>query len=120
AANKTANPESLTFARLESSSGTADAAGSVRAITQFRGSTFFAIYGRGIERLDNGRTSLNWPNATGSNREVVSLLADGDERLLIGTARDGVFSSDGKTILQDTSFDQLKGPAVRAMSRTAD
>ena len=118
--NKPASPEALSFNRLESSSGTADAAGSVRAITQFRGSTYFAIYGRGIERLDNGRTSLAWPNATASNREVISLLADGDSRLLIGTARDGVFSSDGKTIQSESSFDSLKGPAVRAMARTAD
>ena len=98
AANKTAKPESLTFTRIESSSGTADAAGSVRAVTQFRGSTYFAIYGRGVEHLDNARSSLAWPNAISSNREVISLLADGDSRLLIGTARDGVFTSDGKTI----------------------
>ena len=120
AANKTAKPESLTFTRIESSSGTADAAGSVRAVTQFRGSTFFAIYGRGVEHLDNGRNSLAWPNATASNREVISLLADSDSRLLIGTARDGVFSSDGKTIETESSFDPLKGPAVRAMARTTD
>jgi len=120
AANKTAKPESLTFTRIESSSGTADAAGSVRAVTQFRGSTYFAIYGRGVEHLDSGRSSLAWPNATGSNREVISLLADGESRLLIGTARDGVFSSDGKTIETESSFDPLKGPAVRALARTAD
>jgi signal transduction histidine kinase/ligand-binding sensor domain-containing protein len=114
------NLETITFTRLESSSGTADAAGSVRAITEFRGSTFFAIYGRGIERLDNGRSSLTWTNATGSNREVISILADDDSRLLIGTAKDGVFSSDGKTIQAEPSFDPLKGPAIRSMTRTAD
>jgi signal transduction histidine kinase/ligand-binding sensor domain-containing protein len=120
AANKTAKPESITFNRIESSSGTADAAGSVRAVSQFRGSTYFAIYGRGVEHLDNARSSLAWPNATSSNREVISLLADGDSRLLIGTARDGVFTSDGKTIETESAFDPLKGPAVRAMARTTD
>jgi len=120
AARQSSNLETITFTRLESSSGTADAAGSVRAITQFRGSTYFAIYGRGIERLDNGRSSLTWANATGSNREVISILADGDSRLLVGTAKDGVFSSDGKTIQPEPSFDALKGPAIRSMTRTPD
>ena len=31
-------------------------------------------------------------------REVISLMADGEERLLIGTTRDGVLVSDGKTV----------------------
>ena len=114
------NLETITFTRLESSSGTADAAGSVRAITEFRGATYFAIYGRGIERLENGRSTLTWASAAGSNREVISLLADGDSRLLIGTAKDGVFSSDGKTVQAEPAFDQLKGPAIRSMTRTAD
>jgi signal transduction histidine kinase/ligand-binding sensor domain-containing protein len=120
AAKQNDNLENQTFSRLESSSGTADAAGSVRAITEFRGATYFAIFGRGVERLDNGRSSLSWPNATASNRDVISLLADGDTRLLIGSARDGVFSSDGKTIQQESTFDPIKGPAVRAMARTSD
>ncbi|PYS68203.1 MAG: hypothetical protein DMF69_20895, partial [Acidobacteria bacterium] len=119
-AKQTNNIESLTFTRLESSSGAADAAGSVRAITEFRGSTYFAIYGRGVERLDPSRSSLGWANAIASNREVISLLADGDSRLLIGTVKDGVFSSDGKTIQPEPTFDLLKGAAVRAMTRTPD
>ena len=59
--------------------------GSVRAITQFRGATYYAIYGRGIERMARAGVlvGLAWPNA----REVISLMADGEERLLIGTTR---------------------------------
>lgn len=116
----TNNIETLTFNRLEASSGAADAPGSVRAITDFRGSTYFAIYGRGIERLDNSRTSVSWPNATASNREVISIMADGDSRLLIGTVKDGVFSSDGKTVQAEPTFDLLKGNSVRSMARTPD
>jgi len=112
------NSESQTFSRVEAGSGNADAPGSVRAVTQFRGATYFAIYGRGVEKLDGSRTSLNWPN--GSSREVISLLPDGDERLLIGTANDGVLSSDGSNIRTEEKFTALKGPAVRAMARTAD
>ncbi len=112
--------EDQTFARLESSSGGADAVGSVRAITQFRGATFFAIFGRGIERMDGGRSSLTWPNNEANTREVISLLADGEDRLLIGTAKDGVLSSDGKSIQHEPAFADLKGPAIRSMTRTPD
>ena len=51
------------FTRLESGSVTADGVGSVRAITQFRGATYYAIYGRGIERMDGPRGSVSWPHA---------------------------------------------------------
>jgi len=112
--------EDQVFTRVETGSGTPDAAGSVRAVAQFRGATYFAIFGRGIDRIDSGRTSLSWPNAPASAREVISLLADGEDRLLIGTTRDGVFSSDGKAIADEPVFEKLKGPAVRSMARTPD
>ena len=112
--------EAQSFTRAETGPGGADATGSVRAITQFRGVTYFAIFGRGIDRLDGGRTSLTWSNIAGSAREVLSLLADGDDRLLIGTARDGAFASDGKTINEEPAFATMKGMAVRSMARTAD
>ncbi len=114
------NLETISFTRLEPGSGAADGPGSVRAITEFRGSTYFAIFGRGVERIDNGRSNLTWPESVGSYREVISLGADGDSRLLIGTAKDGVFTSDGKSIQTDPVFDQLKGPAVRSIARTND
>ena len=52
------------FTRLESGSVTADGVGSVRAITQFRGATYYAIYGRGIERMDGPRGSVSWPSTS--------------------------------------------------------
>lgn len=112
--------EEQVFTRVEASSGNADAFGSIRAITQFRGATYFAIFGRGIDRIENGRSSLSWSNTPASAREVISLLADGEERLLVGTVRDGVLSSDGKTITDEPTFAALKGPAVRSMARTPD
>jgi signal transduction histidine kinase/ligand-binding sensor domain-containing protein len=108
------------FARLESGSVTPDGVGSVRAIAQFNGATYYAIFGRGVERIDGGRTSLVWPNGAAASREVISLLADGPDRLLIGTAKDGVFGSDGKTIREEPAFEIVKGPAVRSMARTPD
>ena len=112
--------EEQVFTRVEASTGAADATGSVRAIIQFHGATYFAIFGRGIDRIDGSRTSLTWPNTSATAREVISLLADGEQRLLIGTVRDGVFSSDGKTITEEPVFAPLKGPAVRSIARTPD
>jgi len=112
--------EGQSFTRVETGPGGADATGSVRAITQFRGATYFAIYGRGIDRIDGARTSLTWSNIAGSAREVISLLADGEDRLMIGTARDGVFVSDGKSITEEPAFASMKGTAVRSIARTAD
>jgi signal transduction histidine kinase/ligand-binding sensor domain-containing protein len=108
------------FSRFESGSTTADSPGSVRAIAQFNNATYYAVYGRGVERVEGGRSSLTFPSAAPSYREVISLLADGDQRLLIGTAKEGVFTSDGKTIREEPAFGVLKGPAVRSMARTPD
>ena len=71
--------EEQAFTRVETGSAGPDTTGSVRAIIQFRGATYFAIYGRGIDRLDGGRSSLTWSNTAATAREVLSLLADGEE-----------------------------------------
>jgi len=112
--------EDQVFTRVETGSGAPDTTGSVRAIAPFRGATYFAIFGRGIDRIDGGRSSLTWPNAPASAREVLSLLADGEERLLIGTTKDGILLSDGKTIREEPAFALVKGSAVRSMARTPD
>ena len=113
--------EDQAFTRVETGSGAPDTTGSIRAIAQFRGATYFAIFGRGIDRMDGGRSSLTWPNTAATAREVLSLLADGEDRLLIGTNRDGVFvSDDGKTIREEPAFAAIKNTAVRSMARTPD
>ena len=106
--------EEQAFTRIDSGSGSADGPGSVRAIAEFQGATYYAIFGRGVERLDGGRMSLTWPN--GVAREPISLLAE-EQRLLIGTARDGVLVSDGKTVREEPEFALLKGQVVRSMTR---
>ncbi|HEU4767063.1 MAG TPA: ATP-binding protein, partial [Pyrinomonadaceae bacterium] len=109
--------EEQVFTRTDSGSTTADGVGSVRAITQFRGATYYATFGRGVERMDGGRLSLTWPSDVAGAREVISLIADGDDRLLIGTAGDGVLVSDGKTVREEPLFAALKGHVVRSMTR---
>ena len=53
-------------------------------------------------------------------REVISLFADGDTRLLIGTTNDGVFSFDGQEAEPDPAFAKLRGSTVRSIVRTND
>ena len=120
APKQTARLEEQVFTHIETGPGGADAIGSVRAIAQFRGATYIAIYGRGVDRIDGGRISLNWSSTAGSGREVLSLFADDEQRLLIGTVKDGVVYSDGKSISEEHAFSTLKGSAVRSMARTPD
>jgi len=108
--------EQQVFTRLDSGAGTADGVGSVRAIATFQQATYYAVFGRGVERSEGGRASLTWPN--GVAREPTCLFADGEERLLIGTARDGVLVSDGKTVREEPQFAAVKGHVVRSMTRT--
>lgn len=70
---------------------------SVRAIKEFRGATHVAVYGRGVERIEGERRALVWPppEADAALREVTSLHAERDARLLIGTARAGLYAFEG-------------------------
>jgi len=117
---RTEDIQAQAFVRAEASSGSADSIGSIRAITQFRGVTFVASFGRGLERFEDGRPRLVWPINTAGTREVISLLSDADTRLLIGTTKDGVLSFDGQEVKTDPMFASLKGAAVRALERTRD
>jgi signal transduction histidine kinase len=112
--------EEQMFTRIEAGSGSADATGSVRAIVQFRGATYIASFGRGVERVEDTRTRLVWPSDATEMREVISLFADGDAGLLIGTTNEGVFIFDGQQVRTDPAFAKLKGAAVRSIDRTSD
>ncbi|HKY27094.1 MAG TPA: two-component regulator propeller domain-containing protein, partial [Pyrinomonadaceae bacterium] len=110
--------EDQSFARLESGFGTAESVGSIRAIARFRDAVYIASFRRGVELYEDTRVRLIWPRDSGGPREIISLFGDGDSRLLIGTANDGVFSFDGQQAQPETAFDQLKGTAVRSITRT--
>jgi ligand-binding sensor domain-containing protein/two-component sensor histidine kinase len=105
----------LQLKHVESSTG--DATESVRAISEFQGAIHVAVFGRGIERVnENGRTIV-WPNAQADAqaRDIISLHADRNGKLWIGTASAGVFVFDGKTTISLPALDKLKGAAVRAI-----
>ena len=115
-----ANLQSQTFNRVEASFGSADAVGSIRAIAQFRGGVYVASYGRGVEQLEDNRVRNLWPSDSTIPRDVVSLFADGDRRLIVGSASDGVFIFDGTEVKPEPAFAKLKGSTVRSILSTPD
>ena len=58
--------------------------------------------------MDGGRSSLTWSNAAGTAREVLSLLADGEERILIGTTATACSSRMEKRFAKNPRLRQLK------------
>jgi signal transduction histidine kinase len=112
--------ESMTFSRAETSSGATDGIGSIRGIALFRGLTYIASYGRGVERFDANRITNLWNVSSTLPRDVISLYADDVRRLLIGTASDGVFAYDGAEVKPDPAFAKLKGSTVRSIQSTPD
>lgn len=109
--------DALQFNRVAVGSGNADAPGSVRAIAEFRDRTYFASFGRGVEHYADGRVNSAWPKD--ANLDVISLFADGEQRLLVGAA-DGLLVFDGEKIIESPQFETFKGAAVRAIARTGD
>jgi signal transduction histidine kinase/ligand-binding sensor domain-containing protein len=108
-------PESdLTFARILREDERLLTADSARAIATVGGSTYIAVYGAGVDQLVGSRRTLVWPDDTADShlREVTSLGADRNGRLLIGTASAGVFFFDGKQTATEDSLEKLKGEAI--------
>jgi len=99
--------------------------GDVRAVALFRGGTFIAVYGRGVERVERRagelRRTLVWPKdeRDAGGRKVVSLHVATD-RLWIGTADSGAFFFDGMMVRGEPALEKLKGAAVWAMSGAGD
>ncbi len=103
-----------TYTRISSPTEKPAQGDNVRAIANVNGVTYIATYGYGVERLQGAQRSLIWPDAAADNhlREVTGLGRDGNDRLLIGTAGNGVFFFDGKQTTTDSALDKLKGDAV--------
>jgi signal transduction histidine kinase len=95
---------------------------SVRVIRQFRGASYAASFGRGVERIDAQGRTLLWPigNERQNSREVVSLFAETDAALWIGTAGGEVLRFDGQNVTPVPGLDELKGSAVWDVQRGAD
>lgn len=81
-------------------------AGDIRAVVSFQAATYAAVFGRGIIQIENGRQIL-------ANDSPTALFADADEKLWIGTVRDGVFTFDGKEAKLENGLGDLRGAAIR-------
>jgi signal transduction histidine kinase/ligand-binding sensor domain-containing protein len=112
--------QAQTFTRFESSSGSIDGVGSVRSLAQFRGAVYIASYGRGVEKFEANRLTNIWSANSTIPRDVISLFAEDDRRLFIGTATDGVLVYDGAEVKADPMFAKLKGSTVRSILSTPD
>ncbi len=102
------------FARVQPPADNLPQGDSVRAIANANGETFIATYGYGVEKVQGSRRTIIWPDEAADNhlREVTSLGADANGRLLIGTASAGVFFFDGKQTTTDASLEKLKGNTI--------
>jgi signal transduction histidine kinase/ligand-binding sensor domain-containing protein len=107
-----------TFNHVTSAAGGTDATGGVRALARFRGQTFFASFGRGVEQYQDGRVRNVWPRE--APPDVLSLYADGDSHLMVGTSKDGILLFDGQRSVADKAYAPLEGAAIRSMTRTND
>ncbi|MDT4897723.1 MAG: hypothetical protein QOH25_2800 [Acidobacteriota bacterium] len=89
-------------------------AGGVRALAEFQGELYVGTFGRGVERFNGETRTLIWPGnqASAQEREVVSLRADKNGKLWIGTALAGAFVFDGREVKALPALEKLKGSAV--------
>lgn len=92
---------------------------SCRAMGRFRGKLYLAMYGRGVELIEDTHRRLIWPRPGDSEafRKVTSLLVDSEERLLIGTAESGMFEYDGTAVKPLTNAKSLLGKAIWELIR---
>jgi ligand-binding sensor domain-containing protein/two-component sensor histidine kinase len=105
----------LSLTRIAPSASTnTEANDRVRALAEFQGEIYVGTFGRGVERLSGDTRTLVWPNnqANAQEREVVSLRADKNGRLWIGTALAGAFVFDGREVKALPALEKLKGSAV--------
>ena len=75
---------------------------------------YLASFGNGVERLESDSTKVIWPadNSDSHQRNVVSLYAEGNDKLWIGTAEAGVFSFDGNRVIAEPGLAELRNGSV--------
>lgn len=110
------------FFAVEGESIEGSSVDSVRSVVKFRGRSYAASFGRGVERVDEKRRTLLWPTSSSAQatREVVSLYADGDAWLWIGTAGGDVLRYDGQTVTPMPGLEALKSAAVWDIRRAGN
>ncbi len=110
------------FTAVEGETREGAATDSLRSIVKFRGASYAASFGRGVERVEGLRRTLLWPAAGAgpTGRGVVSLFAEGDRALWIATAGGEVLRFDGQSVTTVPGLDVLKGSAVWEIQKSAE
>jgi signal transduction histidine kinase/ligand-binding sensor domain-containing protein len=110
------------FQRLENETQKDTGGDSIRALCEFQGAVHLAVFGRGVERLDGSRRTSVYPaeNDEAKKRQMVSLFADKNDRLFIGTAGAGVFIYDGKQVTTDKAIESLRNKTVWSINVSKD
>lgn len=80
----------------------------VRAVADFQGKIYISIFNRGLARVENQTTGLNF---TDENLKNITVFHP-DKKLWMGTARNGIFFLEGNKIVQEPAFELLKNNAV--------
>ena len=80
--------------------------GDVRVINSFNGRTYAAIYGRGVFEISSNSPRLVYAN------EMVTSLGGYVGKMWIGTAENGLFSFDGKTVKLELAPETLKSGTI--------
>ncbi len=96
------------------SSGRQSSDGDTRAFAAFRGKTYAAVFERGLQDLNDAKSSgiLSGTNPTA--------LYSAGETLWIGTSDGSVYSFDGSKTNTDAAFAVLRGAAIRKITRSDD
>jgi signal transduction histidine kinase/outer membrane protein assembly factor BamB len=82
----------------------------VRAIEKFQNAIYFSSFGKGVKKIENGRSKLIYKS------NVISLYNEENKTLWLGTINEGVFVFDGKKAAAVKELDELKNTAIRTIT----
>ena len=86
--------------------------GEVRAAANFQNKTYAAVFGRGLIQIDNQTLIF-------ADDSPTAIFAD-ERNLWLGTAKNGVFVFDGKSVGQPETLDGLRAAAIRKITADAE
>ena len=87
----------------------------IRAIKQFRGKYFAAVFGKGLKQIERENRNIVFPQES-RLRFIKCLYAEDDKRLWIGTVDEGVLFFDGEKLTAEPQFEKLRGAGIWAIS----
>jgi signal transduction histidine kinase/streptogramin lyase len=100
----------------------AEIGNSIRAIANFQGKTYIAVFGYGLEVVDGDHYSPVWPNGPPDPQasETICLFTQPNGPLWLGTVTGGVYLFDGAQTQRGAALAELEGAAVRSIDGPAN